>query len=128
MPSHNAALGLGQLERLPSLLQAKEALARRYQDAFAGVAGAFFFQPASHTRSNHWLNTLILDCDDAQALEAILALLNREGIHARPAWTPMHALPMYQRCPRMPLPETERLARTVVNLPSGPGLIETPAA
>ena len=117
MPSLNAALGLAQLERLPELLHAKELLAARYARAFAGVAGARFFVPAPHVRSNHWLNTLILEAHETERDE-VLARLAADGIHARPAWTPMHRLPMYRDCPRMPLVHTERLAAGIVTLPS----------
>jgi perosamine synthetase len=117
MPSLNAALGLAQLERLPELLGAKERLANRYARAFARVEGARFFVPASHVRSNHWLNTLIMDAPES-ARDEVLARLAEDGIHARPAWTPMHRLPMYRDCPRMPLVETERLAAGIINLPS----------
>jgi perosamine synthetase len=123
MPSLNAALGLAQLEQLPHLLAAKRALARRYAEAFASVPGVAFFLPQPVDASNHWLNTLILDEASAEAAERIIACLNADGIGARPAWTPMHRLPMYAHCPRMPLPVAEALAASIVNLPSSPALI-----
>jgi perosamine synthetase len=122
MPSLNAALGLAQLERLGELLTAKERLARRYAAAFAGVAGARLFVPAAHVRSNHWLNTLILDDASVAVREEVLACLASDAIHARPAWVPMHRLPMYANCPRMPLGQTDRLVASLINLPSSPRL------
>ena len=123
LPSLNAALGLAQLEQLPRLLAAKRALAHRYAEVFATVPGVRFFKPESMDTSNHWLNTLILDESNAGAREQILACLNADGLYARPAWTPMHRLPMYQDCPRMPLPVADTLARCIVNLPSSPALV-----
>jgi perosamine synthetase len=123
LPSLNAALGIAQLEQLPGLLAAKRALARRYAEVFTTVPGVRFFKPETVDASNHWLNTLILDEPNADAREQILACLNADGICARPAWTPMHQLPMYLGCPRMPLPVAEMLARRIVNLPSGPALV-----
>jgi perosamine synthetase len=123
MPSLNAALGLAQLERLDSLLAAKEALARRYAQAFAGISGVMLFEPAAHVRSNHWLNTLVLSSSSGCTRDEVIRCLQSDGIHARPAWTPMHCLPMYSQCPRMPLPATEELAACIVNLPSSPALV-----
>jgi perosamine synthetase len=36
----------------------------------------------------------------------------------------MHHLPMYSRCPRMPLPVAESLEARVINLPSSPRLAQ----
>lgn len=123
MPSINAALGLAQLEQLQCALAAKRELAARYDRAFRAVAGVRFFVPPQPDTSNHWLNTLILDERHCAQRDRILAMLNDEGIGARPAWTPMHELPMYRGSPRMPLPVVDRLARAIINLPSSPSLV-----
>ena len=124
LPNLNAALGCAQLERLPDLLARKRALASRYQDAFKGVAGVRFAAEPANCRSNYWLNTILLDAPDSAAREAVLEALNREGFGARPAWTLMHRLPMYQHCPRMDLAFTEDLERRIVNLPSSAALAD----
>lgn len=118
LPSINAALGLAQLARLPSLLAAKRALAARYADAFSTCTGTRFFWPTAVAESNHWLNTLILDDTAAGCLDDVLAKLEADNIGARPAWTPMHELPMYSEAPRAALDVTTSLARRIVNLPS----------
>lgn len=122
MPSLNASLGIAQLERLPGMLERKRDLAARYEAAFAGLRGASFFRPSESDGSNHWLNTLLLDESEAGRLDEVLAALEADGIGARPAWTPMHELPMYSASPRMALPVTESLAKRIVNLPSSPDL------
>ncbi|MEO8441100.1 MAG: DegT/DnrJ/EryC1/StrS family aminotransferase, partial [Betaproteobacteria bacterium] len=95
-----------------------QALAARYRTAFANIGGARLFIPASHALSNNWLNTLIIERDDAGERDAILGALNTAGIQARPAWALMHHLPMYRDCPRMDLTVAESLERRIVNLPS----------
>jgi perosamine synthetase len=122
MPNLNAALGCAQLEQLPDFLRAKRALAGRYAAAFSDLAGVRFFTESEPASSNHWLNTLILEPDDAAARDPIIAQLRREGIHARPAWKPMHQLPMYAHCPAMDLSTVESLAARIVNLPSSANL------
>ncbi len=126
LPNLNAALGCAQLEQLPGFLLRKRALAARYQEAFRGVAGVRFAAEPAHCRSNYWLNTILLEAPDAAARDAILEALNREGFGARPAWTLMHRLPMYQHCPRMDLAFTEDLERRIVNLPSSAALADAP--
>jgi perosamine synthetase len=122
LPNLNAALGCAQLERLPDFLERKRRLAARYQEAFRGVAGVRFAAEPEGTRSNYWLNTILLDAPDTGARDVILDALNGAGFGARPAWTLMHRLPMYRDCPRMDLAATEALEARIVNLPSSPAL------
>ena len=122
LPNINAALGCAQLEQLDGLLESKRALAQRYIDAFAEVEGASLLAEPEGTRSNYWLNALVLDELLADQRDELLAALCDDKLLARPIWDPMHTLPMYEACPRMPLPVTEDMARRVINLPSSAGL------
>lgn len=125
LPNINAALGCAQLERLPSVIERKRALAARYQDALRAVDGVRFAAEPEGTRSNYWLCTLLLDRPDAAQRDAILETLNAAGFGARPAWTLMHHLPMYAACPRMSLEGAEALERRIVNLPSSAALADS---
>ena len=118
MPNINAALGCAQLEQLPVFLQQKRSLAKRYEQAFAGVDGVSFFMEPVEAKSNYWLNTLLLDKKHAGARDALLELTNKNGINTRPAWTLMHRLPMYGQCPRMDLSKAEDIASRLINIPS----------
>jgi perosamine synthetase len=118
LPNLNAALGCAQLEQLTSFVERKRALAVRYAAAFEGVAGIEFLLEPAHTRSNYWLNAIVLAQEHADTLEALLVALNDAGYMSRPLWTLMHHLPMYAACPRAPLPVAESLEARVINLPS----------
>jgi len=118
LPNLNAALGLAQLEQLPVLLQRKKALAARYISEFKGFTGAQVFEAPAYADSNYWLNTLVLEADDLAELNAVLRLLNENGIGARPLWRLMHRVPMYRECPRMDLHVAESLERRILNVPS----------
>jgi len=122
LPNINAALGCAQLERLANFLARKRALAERYGAAFAGVEGAAFLAEPPGTRSNYWLNNIMLDPGRAAEQGAVLEALNAAGFGARPAWTPMHMLAMYRDCPRSDLSVTEEVFRRLVSLPSSPAL------
>jgi perosamine synthetase len=118
MPNLNAALGCAQLEQLTGFLERKRALAARYDQALAGMPGLRFFRELPDTRSNYWLNTLLLDDAAAGERDAALQALNDHGLGARPVWTLMHRLPMYADCPRMDLTVAENLERRIINIPS----------
>ena len=115
MPNLNAALGVAQLKRLDGLLHEKRELAARYQAYFKESEVEFFEEPA-RAQSNYWLNAIILSSQDLR--DQFLEQTNRAHIHTRPAWTPMHWLPMYKQCSRGMLDTTELLYKHLVNLPS----------
>lgn len=115
LPNLNAAFGVAQMERLPTLLASKREVALAYQAAARDNGWQFVSEPAGG-QSNYWLNALRLP--DVRARDAFLHATNDAGIMTRPLWTPMHRLPMYAQCPRGSLSVTEALADTVVNVPS----------
>lgn len=118
LPNLNAALGCAQLEQLPLLIQAKRKLFERYRKAFASVHGADLQAEPENCSSNYWLQTIVLDRDNAEQHDALLRALNAAGYMSRPAWTLMHKLAPYTACPSMALPVAESLAGRIVNIPS----------
>ena len=123
MPNLNAAMGCAQLEQIDGFLQAKRELTQRYAQALHDVAGVSLFVERPGTRSNYWLQTLILDRDVADQRDDILAATNAAGQMTRPVWELLTRLPMYTACAAMPTPVAQDLARRIVNLPSSPQLV-----
>jgi perosamine synthetase len=122
LPNINAALGCAQLEQLPGFLADKRRLYQRYRDAFAGLTGATVVSEPVGTRSNYWLQTLLLDEAAAHRRDAVLQATNDAGLMTRPAWALINTLAPYRAAPSAPLPVAESLVRRVVNLPSSAGL------
>lgn len=118
MPNINAALGCAQLEQLPDFLAAKRNLAERYRQVFADISGILFFSEPANSRSNYWLNTLLIDEKHSGQRDALLAATNDAGIMTRPTWTLMNKLPMFTNCPKMNLSVAESLERRLLNIPS----------
>jgi perosamine synthetase len=124
MPNLNAALGCAQLERLDDMLARKRVLAGRYAKAFEGIESVSFLTEPAGTRSNYWLNAIVLAPWAADVRDAVLDALNADGLMARPVWTLMHRLPMYAPAPRADLSVAEDLEARVINLPSSPSLAD----
>jgi perosamine synthetase len=118
LPNLNAALGCAQLEQLPAMLVSKRELFTRYQTAFAAVQGVKLMVEPDQSQSNYWLQTLLLDADHADQRDAVLKATNDAGFMTRPAWILMHELEPFKDCPRAPLSVAERLAATIINIPS----------
>jgi perosamine synthetase len=118
MPNLNAALGCAQLEQLPRFLQHKRNLAGRYRQALESVDGVRFMVEPSGTKSNYWLNCLLVQSGQVEDRDLLLAATNDSGIMTRPSWKLMHTLPMYTSCPRMDLSVAEKLEAAIINIPS----------
>ena len=123
MPNLNAALGCAQLEQLPAMLAAKRGLFQRYQAAFALVAGVKLVAEPEQCLSNYWLQTLLLDADQANQRDPILKATNEAGFMTRPAWILMHELTSFKSCPSMALVGAQSLAQRLINIPSSSGLV-----
>jgi len=118
MPAINAALALAQLENLDEFLLKKRALAIRYKEAFAKVAGVKLFMEPEFSQSNYWLNALILDEGNEQLRDEVLEHTNNNLIMTRPVWDLLDTLNMYKDSPKMDLTVSRSLAKRIINIPS----------
>jgi perosamine synthetase len=123
MPNLNAALGCAQLEQLPGFLQAKRDLHERYQQAFQKIGGVELIGEPDGCISNFWLQAIRLRAVDMQLRDSILEASNAAGFMTRPVWKLMHNLKQFEACPRAPLDVAEKLEKTLINIPSGAGLL-----
>jgi aminotransferase in exopolysaccharide biosynthesis len=128
MPNLNAALGCAQLEQLEGFVAAKRRLFERYCAGVAGLGGVRMVAEPIGSRSNYWLQSLLLNEPEADRRDAILQATNDEGLMTRPVWTLMHRLEPYHSFPRMPLAAAESLERRLINLPSSAFLSGADAA
>jgi len=115
MPNLNAALGVAQMESLPSFVSEKKVLAAAYQQ-WGNENGVQFAQQPINTQANYWLNTLLTE--DQQARNEWLQQTNDLGVMTRPAWTPMHLLPINKDAIFADMSNTIHLYDRLINVPS----------
>ena len=115
MPNLNAALLVAQLENLENFLLNKRELAMTYKVFFADKEWHFFEEPFQ-SKSNYWLNVIILK--DKNQRDLFLDKANSKGIIIRPIWTLMNKLSMFKNSQCGELTNAEWLEERVVNLPS----------
>lgn len=122
LPNINAALGCAQMELLEAKIQRKRDIAREYQDFFSSpnwvAAGYELVLERPGTRANYWLNAV--RCPDRLTRDELLIFTNAKQIRTRPAWELMYRLPTFSDAIREDCPNAERIADTIVNLPSSP--------
>lgn len=116
MPNINAALGCAQLEHIEEFVASKRETAKAYEEFFKDVPEIEFFVDTPDTRSNYWLNVVILK--DKEAQQDFLEYTNDNGVMTRPIWELMNRLPMFEHCENDGLKNTIWFADRVVNIPS----------
>lgn len=116
MPNINAALGCAQLENIEEFITSKREIAKAYEDFFKDIPEIQFFKEPKDTRSNYWLNVVILKDHNSQL--SFLQVTNDSGVMTRPIWELMNRLPMFEHCQHDILENTIYFADRVVNIPS----------
>ena len=115
MPNLNAALLVAQLEKLDDFIASKRNLANIYETFFKDTDYNFFKEP-KNSRSNYWLNSIILK--DKTQRDKFLDETNSNGVMTRPTWILMNKLPMFKNAQCVYLINSNWLAERVVNIPS----------
>ena len=88
-----AAIGVGQMELLPSFIKRKKEIVAFYKEELNGVADIRFQQELPDVNTNGWLFTIQTDKQ-----QQLLDHLNANKILSRRFWMPMNKLPMYKNC------------------------------
>jgi perosamine synthetase len=88
-----AAVGVGQMELLPSFIRRKKEAVTFYKKELAGVADIRFQNELPEVKTNGWLFTIQTDQQ-----QKLLNYLNANNIMSRRFWMPMNKLPMYKDC------------------------------
>ena len=120
MPNLNAALLLAQLENLENFLQNKRKIAMAYRDFFIDKDYDFIEEPVN-SKSNYWLNTIILK--DKNQRDLFLQETNSRGIMTRPLWSLMNNLDMFKNFHSEQLTNAEWLEECLVNIPSSVSIL-----
>lgn len=88
MPNINAALGCAQMENLDRYVSNKRETAERYREFFSHIPDVEFVVEPANSRSNYWLNAVLLK--DRRAQQSFLEYTNDHGVMTRPVWELMN--------------------------------------
>ena len=87
-----AAMGVAQMELLPSFIQRKKEVDLFYRQQFAGLADIRFQEVSEHVDANCWLFTF-----RTAKQKDLLRVLNERKLQSRPFWVPMNQLKMFEK-------------------------------
>jgi len=88
-----AAIGVAQMELLPSFIKRKKEIVSFYNKELTGVADIRFQKELPEVNTNGWLFTI-----QTEQQQQLLDYLNENKILSRRFWMPMNKLPMYNEC------------------------------
>jgi len=124
MTNLQAALLLGQMERIGELWQRREDISRRYEAGFRGVEGVSFPTVVAGSRSARHLFTIWVD---PARRDEVLHDLQTRGVGVAVNYRAVHLMKYYQETmgiPRGTYPVAERIGDSTITLPLYPKLTD----
>ncbi len=118
MANVQAAIGLGQMERVDELIESKRLIASWYAEGLADVPHIRLFEEAEWARGIAWMSSLILEESAPLSREEFRTALKRRNIDTRPVFPAISQYPIWKR-PQEPCPTAKWIGDRGVNLPSG---------
>jgi dTDP-4-amino-4,6-dideoxygalactose transaminase len=120
-----AALGVAQLEQMPSFLRKKMGIAERYDRGLGSIRGITLPPRPSWAEPTYWLYSILLESSLTGIDKSRLRdFLNEENIVTRSIWTPIHKMEFYDGLPTLGGNTGERLFDLGLSLPSSVSLSE----
>jgi len=115
-----------QLERREWLINRRREIYRRYRERLGGIPGLGLQPEAPWAQVTPWLFCVTIDAERfGRARDDVMAVLQQKSIETRPFFIPIHQLPVYAPAHRGgPLPVTEKLAASGLNLPTFSGMTD----
>lgn len=129
MSSMQAALGLGQIERIDELIDRKRRIFSWYQERLKDVEGVTLNAEAEDVKNTYWMVSVIIDSEMGLEKERLVRLLAEKNIDSRPFFRPLSSIPAYEGSEQADVARRRnhvsyRIAPFGVNLPSGLNLDE----
>lgn len=120
-----AGIGRGQLEVLPSRVEARRANNDFYRALLKDYSYISFQNEPNGHFSNCWLTSILVEANTKNLdREKIRLSLEKVNIETRPLWKPMHLQPVFANCPSYMNGVSERLFKDGLCLPSGSNLTD----
>lgn len=122
-----AAIGLAQVERFPTIIERKRHIGTLYSKGLAGAPGLILPIERPWARSVYWMYGIVLDEDIGMDASGFANDLFKRGIDTRPFFVGMHEQPALKAqglFSKNSFPVTERISRQGLYLPSGLALTD----
>jgi perosamine synthetase len=118
MSNVQAAIGLGQLERVEELVEAKRRIFGWYAEGLQGTPHIRLNREPEGTRSICWMTSIYLEESSKLTRDALRAELKKRNIDTRDVFPAISQYPIWP-VKQAPQPRGTRIGARAINLPSG---------
>jgi perosamine synthetase len=118
MSNVQAALGLGQLERVDELVERKRQIFGWYEEGLYGVPGIELNYEADYARSIYWMTSIFVGPEAGISRDELMRELKAHNVDSRPVFPAISQYPYWPN-PQAPQPVAKLVGDSAINLPSG---------
>lgn len=118
MSNIQAAIGLGQLERVDELIEAKRRIFSWYAEGLKDVPHIRLNYELPWARSIYWMSSIILDENAGITRDELREALKERNVDTRPVFPAISQYPIWPKS-QQPQPNALRIGNQGINLPSG---------
>jgi perosamine synthetase len=118
MSNIQAALGLGQMERIEDLIERKRRIFSWYDEGLAEVSGLTLNYETEWARSIYWMSSILLDPNAGITRDGLRQALKDRNIDTRPVFPAVSQYPIWEK-PQQVKPNARQVGENAINLPSG---------
>jgi perosamine synthetase len=113
-----AAVGLGQLERVDELIEAKRRIFGWYEEGLVGLPGITLARETEWARSIYWMPSIRVGPESGLSRDDLRRALAAGGVDTRPVFPAISQYPYWPQR-QEPGPVALRVGQEGINLPSG---------
>jgi perosamine synthetase len=119
-----AAIGVAQLEQLPSFLNEKRRIHQQYIDAFENIEGLKMVKSPQYANNNHWMNLFQIADQHRKNfnIERIMLQFKKKSVETRPVWLLNHLQFPYKECQNYKINNAHTLHKYSLCVPSSSNL------
>ncbi len=118
MSNIQAAIGLGQLEHIDEMIEAKRRVFSWYVEGFQNIPQVRLNQELPWARSIYWMTSILLDEKAGITRGELREQLRKRNVDTRPVFPAISQYPIWQ-FPQRVQPIARRIGNQALNLPSG---------
>jgi perosamine synthetase len=118
MSNVQAAIGLGQLERVEELVEAKRRIFGWYEEGLRGLTHVRLNREIPGARSIYWMTSIYLEESCTLSRDGLRAELRKRNIDTRDVFPAISQYPIWP-VKQPPQPRGTRIGSRAINLPSG---------
>ena len=121
MTNIQAALGVGQMEKIDQIIEQKRKNADLYRNGLQNIPGITLPPEAVWAKNIYWLYSILIDEKEfGMSSKELGEQLKKRGIETRPLFPPVHQQPIYNTGQNLPV--CEKLSCCGLSLPSSVNL------